>query len=67
MRCSFFHYLKNHISRSTYKLDPDASEFKIEQKKRKTEGVHRNENIEEIIPVFSTFSNFKKKKKEKKL
>ena len=28
-----------------------------------TDGVHRNENFVEIIPVFSTFSNFKKKKK----
>ena len=29
-----------------------------------TDGVHRNENFEEIIPVFSTFSNFFKKKKK---
>ena len=28
-----------------------------------TDGVHRNENYVEIIPVFSTFSNFFKKKK----
>ena len=28
-----------------------------------TDGVHRNENFVEIIPVFSTFSNFFKKKK----
>ena len=28
-----------------------------------TDGVHRNENFVEIIPVFSTFSNFLKKKK----
>ena len=28
-----------------------------------TDGVHRNENSVEIIPVFSTFSNFSKKKK----
>ena len=27
-----------------------------------TDGVHRNENLVEIIPVFSTFSNFFKKK-----
>ena len=26
-----------------------------------TDGVHRNENLVEIIPVFSTFSNFFKK------
>ena len=31
-----------------------------------TDGVHRNENFEEIIPVFSTFSNFFKKKKNMK-
>ena len=30
-----------------------------------TDGVHRNENFEEIIPVFSTFSNFLKKNKKK--
>ena len=30
-----------------------------------TDGVHRNEKFEEIIPVFSTFSNFFKKKKKK--
>ena len=30
-----------------------------------TDGVHRNENFVEIIPVFSTFSNFFKKKKKK--
>ena len=29
-----------------------------------TDGVHRNENFVEIIPVFSTFSNFFKKKKK---
>ena len=29
-----------------------------------TDGVHRNENFVEIIPVFSTFSNFLKKKKK---
>ena len=29
-----------------------------------TDGVHRNENFAEIIPVFSTFSNFFKKKKK---
>ena len=29
-----------------------------------TDGVHRNENVVEIIPVFSTFSNFFKKKKK---
>ena len=29
-----------------------------------TDGVHRNENLVEIIPVFSTFSNFLKKKKK---
>ena len=29
---------------------------------RITDGVHRNENCVEIIPVFSTFSNFFKKK-----
>ena len=28
-----------------------------------TDGVHRNENLVAIIPVFSTFSNFFKKKK----
>ena len=28
-----------------------------------TDGVHRNENFVEIIPVFSNFSNFFKKKK----
>ena len=28
-----------------------------------TDGVHRNENFEEIIPVFSTFSKKKKKYK----
>ena len=28
-----------------------------------TDGVHRNENFVEMIPVFSTFSNFFKKKK----
>ena len=27
-----------------------------------TDGVHRNENFMEIIPVFSSFSNFFKKK-----
>ena len=27
-----------------------------------TDGVHRNENFVEIIPVFSTLSNFFKKK-----
>ena len=31
-----------------------------------TDGVHRNENFVEIIPVFSTFSNFFKKKKNYK-
>ena len=31
-----------------------------------TDGVHRNKNFVEIIPVFSTFSNFLKKKKKKK-
>ena len=31
-----------------------------------TDGVHRNENLVEIIPVFSTFSNFFKKKKNYK-
>ena len=30
-----------------------------------TDGVHRNENFAEIIPVFSTFSNFFRKKKKK--
>ena len=30
-----------------------------------TDGVHRNENFVEIIPVFSTFSNFFKKKNKK--
>ena len=30
-----------------------------------TDGVHHNENLVEIIPVFSTFSNFFKKKKKK--
>ena len=30
-----------------------------------TDGVHRNENFEEIIPVFSTFSNFFKQNKKK--
>ena len=30
-----------------------------------TDGVHRNENFVEIIPVFSTFSNFFKKRKKK--
>ena len=30
-----------------------------------TEGVHRNENLVEIIPVFSTFSNFFKKKEKR--
>ena len=30
-----------------------------------TDGVHRNENFVEIIPVFSTFSNFFKKKNYK--
>ena len=30
-----------------------------------TDGVHRNENAEEIIPVFSTFSNFFKQNKKK--
>ena len=29
-----------------------------------TDGVHRNENFVEIIPVFSTFWNFFKKKKK---
>ena len=29
-----------------------------------TDGVHRNENLVEIIPVFSTFSNFFKKEKK---
>ena len=29
-----------------------------------TDGVHRNENFEEIIPVFSTFSNFFKQNKK---
>ena len=28
-----------------------------------TDGVHRNENFVEIIPVFSIFSNFFQKKK----
>ena len=28
-----------------------------------TDGIHRNENLVDIIPVFSTFSNFFKKKK----
>ena len=32
---------------------------------RSTDGVHRNENFEEIIPVFSTFSNFFNKKFKK--
>ena len=31
-----------------------------------TDGVHRNENFVEIIPVFSTLSNFFKKRKKKK-
>ena len=30
-----------------------------------TDGVHRNENLVEIIPVFSTFFNFFKKRKKK--
>ena len=30
-----------------------------------TDGVHRNENFEEIIPVFSSFSNFFKQNKKK--
>ena len=30
-----------------------------------TDGVHRNENFMEIIPVFSTFLNFFKKKFKK--
>ena len=30
-----------------------------------TDGVHRNENFMEIIPVFSTFSNFFNKKNKK--
>ena len=30
-----------------------------------TDGVHRIENLVEIIPVFSTFSKFLKKKKKK--
>ena len=30
-----------------------------------TDGVHRNKNFEEIIPVFSTFSNFFKLNKKK--
>ena len=30
-----------------------------------TDGVHRNENFEEIIPVFSSFSKFLKKYKKK--
>ena len=30
-----------------------------------TDGVHRNENFEETIPVFSTSSNFFKQKKKK--
>ena len=30
-----------------------------------TDGVHRNENFVEIMPVFSTFSNFFKKKRKK--
>ena len=29
-----------------------------------TDGVHRNENLVEIIPVFSTFSTFFKKRKK---
>ena len=29
-----------------------------------TDGVHRNKNFVEIIPVFSTFSNFFKEKKK---
>ena len=29
-----------------------------------TDGVHRNENFVEIIPVVSTFSNFFKKEKK---
>ena len=31
-----------------------------------TDGVHRNENLVKIIPVFSTFSTFFKKKKNYK-
>ena len=30
-----------------------------------TDGVHRNENFVEIIPVFSTFSNFFNTKQKK--
>ena len=30
-----------------------------------TDGVHRNENLVEIIPVFSTFSNFFNNNKKK--
>ena len=32
-----------------------------------TDGVHRNENLVEIIPVFSTFSNLFKRKKKKNI
>ena len=32
-----------------------------------TDGVHRKENLVELIPVFSTFSNFFKKKEKKNI
>ena len=49
-------------------IDASKLQYKKQQKIPKpsiTDGVHRNENLVEIIPVFSTFSNFFKKKKKK--
>ena len=46
-----------------YELQSLNSQTTIDAFPSITDGVHRNENFEEIIPVFSTFSNFKKKKK----
>jgi hypothetical protein len=37
--------------------------WKITTEPSITDGVHRNENFVEIIPVFSTFLNFFEKKK----
>ena len=43
------------------KMSLCKSRMKVKRLTRKpsiTDGVHRNENLVEIIPVFSTFSNF---------
>ena len=55
--------INSHLNLCTENRLPNVSQFMFSLPPSITDGVLRNENFVEIIPVFSTFSNFFKKKK----